>query len=200
MKTYFTSDTHYGHKNIIKYSPTREKIIPEYLRDKLKLEVHPSEVITAMDEALIANHNAIVQPDDVIYNLGDFTFHKDTNKIDEIFHRLNGEKHLIVGNHDSPYVLNLPWKSKSFLKEVHVDGRRIVLCHYAMRVWNKSHHGALQLYGHSHGSLPGSTQSVDVGVDGFAQYFPVNLEQILREMKSLRAYSCEDHHGKSGRP
>ena len=30
----------------------------------------------------------------------------------------------------------------------------IVLCHYAMRVWQKSHYGAWMLYGHSHGTLP----------------------------------------------
>jgi hypothetical protein len=33
-------------------------------------------------------------------------------------------------------------------------GQPIVLCHYAMRVWNRSHHGAWHLYGHSRGNLP----------------------------------------------
>ena len=42
-----------------------------------------------------------------------------------------------------------------------------MLCHYAMRVWNRAHHGAWHLYGHSHGKLPEAptSLSMDVGVD-----------------------------------
>ena len=70
------------------------------------------------------------------------------------------------GNHDPETVRNLPrWESSQFGTEIHLDGHRIVLCHYAMRVWNKAHNGSLMLYGHSHDSLPGNSQSLDVGVD-----------------------------------
>ncbi len=50
--------------------------------------------------------------------------------------------------------------------EISVNGQPIVLCHYAMRVSNRSHHGAWHLYGHSHGNLPeGPTSlSMDVGI------------------------------------
>jgi uncharacterized protein len=43
----------------------------------------------------------------------------------------------------------------------------VVICHYAMRVWNRSHHGAWHRYGHSHGNLPDTptSLSMDVGVD-----------------------------------
>ena len=50
------------------------------------------------------------------------------------------------------------------------DGRHgkqgIVLCHYAMRVWNKSHHGNFMLYGHSHGSLADDPNSMSFDVGG----------------------------------
>ena len=199
MTVWFTSDTHYGHRNIIKWYEGRRNLVFESMRPLVDADKIDKAVIHSMDASLIANHNSKVQPSDVIYNLGDFTFHHDKARIDEIFNQLNGEKHLIVGNHESPYVLSLPWKSISFLKEIHVEGQRLVLCHYGMRVWNRSHHGAIQLYGHSHGSLLGTSQSVDVGVDGFAQYYPVTLTEILRELKRLPDYRSGDHHQGSNR-
>jgi len=41
----------------------------------------------------------------------------------------------------------------------------IVLCHYSLRVWDRSHYGSWHLYGHSHGNLPPLENSLDVGVD-----------------------------------
>lgn len=46
--------------------------------------------------------------------------------------------------------------------EVSINGQRIVLCHYAMRVWNHSSHGAWHLYGHSHGRLPSVDASLSM--------------------------------------
>jgi hypothetical protein len=54
-----------------------------------------------------------------------------------------------------------------YLAEISIHGQPVVISHYAMRVWNRSHHGAWQLYGHSHGNLPDTSTSLsmDVGVD-----------------------------------
>ena len=54
-----------------------------------------------------------------------------------------------------------------------------VLCHYAMRVWNRAHHGAWHLYGHSHGKLPEAptTLSMDVGVDNH-DFRPWHFDEI----------------------
>lgn len=173
MAVWFTSDTHFGHKNIIKYSN------------------RPFNSVDEMDEAMIAEWNARVKPDDEIYHNGDFAFHKNP---DRYLSRLNGIKHLIIGNHDSDVCLSsYHWASVQPYKELVVNNTKLVLCHYAMRVWNRSHHGALMLYGHSHGSLPGSSQSLDVGVDCW-DYRPVNLYEIQDRMKTLKPYSSGDHH------
>jgi len=173
-KTLFTSDTHFGHRNIIKYSN------------------RPFKDVEEMDEALIRNWNSVVGPEDDIYHLGDFAMGK--TPAPAILARLNGNKHLIWGNHDSDQVRADPlWASAQPMLEIRLDGHFIVLCHYAMKVWNKSHRGSLMFHGHSHGSLPGSDQSCDVGVDNFGQ-IPVTLEQILRRLRTYPPYHSVDHH------
>jgi len=58
----------------------------------------------------------------------------------------------------------------SVLSEINISKQRIVLCHYALRVWPRHAQGAWHLYGHSHGNLPDDSRSlsIDVGVDTHA--------------------------------
>ena len=66
---------------------------------------------------------------------------------------------------------------------------RVVLCHYALRIWQGRHNGSLHLYGHSHGTLEEIGRSTDVGVDSW-EYAPVEIDQVLamlteREIKAI---------------
>ena len=83
--------------------------------------------------------------------------------------------------------------SSQYATEINLDGHTLTLCHYGMRVWNRCHHGALMLYGHSHGSLPGNAQSLDVGADAW-DFRPVTLAEILARMATLPPYQADDHH------
>jgi len=175
MTVYLTSDSHFGHTNIIKYCN------------------RPFKSVTEMDEKMIANWNEKVSPDDDIYHLGDFSMGKESSS--KYLERLNGRKHLIWGNHDSKQTRELPqWASSQPYLEINIDKTFIVLCHYAMKVWNRSHKGALMFYGHSHNSLSGNSQSCDVGVDAF-NYKPVALEEIKRHLRTLPPYRSADYHG-----
>ena len=166
MNTWFTSDTHFGHANAIKHCN------------------RPFASADEMDEALIANWNAVVGPRDEIWHLGDFAFRNGTAATNYL-RRLNGRKHLIWGNHDSNQVRKIAqWTSSQPYAEITVDKQRIVLFHYGMRVWNKLHHGAIHLYGHSHSNLPGTRKSLDVGTDCW-NFFPVNLAQIQERLATL---------------
>ena len=136
-ETWFTSDTHYDHANIIKYSK------------------RPFKNVDEMNETMIKNWNSVVKHEDTVFHLGDFAFCNDPGKF---FHRLNGNKILILGNHDKQATKHLPWGSVHSYYELRLNGKFIILCHYAFRVFNKSHHGALNFHGHSHGSLPGNNQ------------------------------------------
>lgn len=184
MMIWFTADTHFNHANIVKYSQ------------------RPFTDLEEMTETLIANWNSVVSKGDIVYHLGDFALSygsKSAPVIDSILSRLAGSKHLIKGNHDRKEVTgNSRWASVRDYHEIKVDlgglhKQRIVMSHYAFRVWNQCHRGAWMLHGHSHGNLP-STQGkiVDVGVDPCG-YRPVGLHEIKFVLDS-RPIEYLDHH------
>lgn len=189
--TFFTSDTHFHHANIIRYSnrPFRDSV--------------------EMNNKLIENWNAVVQPDDVIYHLGDFTFGRDDYMLESVLNRLNGYIIFIEGNHDKLARRN---KHRFYNyhyghHEVTINGQHIVMNHYPMVVWNKKHHGSWMLCGHTHYNLPVSRQDsmelgrlLDVGVDG-NDYKPYSFDDVARIMNTKpmmpRNPLFSDHHGRN---
>jgi calcineurin-like phosphoesterase family protein len=183
---HFVSDTHWGHARVIEYSK------------------RPFKSVEEMNCQLIANWNKVVAPTDVVWHLGDFAF-LPYDRVKDILRQLNGTKRIVLGNHDK-----VIWQNKANLlgqklfasiesyHELHIDKKTmIVLFHYGQRVWNKSHRGSIQLYGHSHGSLPPFGKSVDVGVDSkeiTEEYRPVSLDEVLAYM-AKRETPKIDHHG-----
>ena len=121
----------------------------------------------------------MVAPGDTVWHLGDFSYKCHPRRERAIFDRLHGVKHLVRGNHDRD--AGLPWASIRDVRQVIVEGTRIWLSHYAHRTWPRLHRGDLHLYGHSHGTLPGDTRSLDVGVDCW-EYRPVSLAEIRGRM------------------
>lgn len=150
---FYVADTHFGHARI------------------LELSKRPFSNIEEHDEVMVRRWNAVVRPQDHIYHLGDFALGIDANpdRVRSLFHRLNGLKHLIIGNHDvgkdgylHPVLADLPWhRQPQHMLTVNDGGGRVQLCHFALRTWSAQWH----FYGHSHGKLPGHEQSRDVGVD-----------------------------------
>ena len=137
-----------------------------------------------MDETLIQNLEDRLSTGDTLYFLGDLTFNKQ--KANYFFEKLNNiEIHFVIGNHDSNEVIQIANEycvSVSHLKDINIEGQSITLCHYAMRVWNKSHFNAWQLYGHSHAKLKSVGKQYDVGVDNNG-FYPVSFDRLLEIMK-----------------
>jgi calcineurin-like phosphoesterase family protein len=61
--------------------------------------------------------------------------------------------------------------------EKEIKGFYVVVCHFAMRVWPRSHFNSWQLYGHSHGKLPPIGKQWDIGVDN-NDFYPVSFNKI----------------------
>lgn len=186
---YYTADWHLGHKKIIEYSerPFRDKDgIPN---------------VEAMNRAIIENTNATVGADDSLYILGDVAFLTAPRARSFLEQLVCQNLFLIPGNHDSEEIIDLTrsdgspmWKAVSPVMEIRDNGTFVVLCHYAMRVWNKSHRDAVMLHGHSHGSLPIiNNQSLDVGVDCWGMR-PTTLRDIRSRLKKYPAMGALDHH------
>ena len=201
MNYWFTGDTHWYHKNIIKHAKR-----PFALDD-----------ISSMNEALIEAWNIVVNPGDVVYHVGDFAWTDSVDLVEELIKQLNGQIHIVYGNHDRKGVRKATgFASARDYKEIKIpignDEKQVIcLFHYSCRVWNKSHHGSWHLYGHSHDSLAPNlaTKSFDVGVDAIARRFaikagretldyhdfrPINFDEVAEIMKEHRWWKPIDHH------
>jgi calcineurin-like phosphoesterase family protein len=166
MATFFLSDTHFGHENIIRTCR------------------RPFANVAEMDEALVSRWNQSVGPSDVVYHLGDFCF-RNWRGADAYLRQLNGHIHLVAGNHDDETIAHHTslFASVSHIHEIHERGRRIVMCHYPMREWHGSWDGGWHLFGHTHGRLDHLPHgySLDVGVDAhdFRPWSVDEIEQVF---------------------
>ena len=184
-EAFFTSDLHFHHRNIIQYSN------------------RPWTFEEQTDE-LIRRWNSKVGIMDDVYHAGDFSFAgpKKEQEVVDIINQLNGRIHFILGNHDNRTlwgriadrgIPHVEW-IKDYA-EIKINRRKVVLCHYSMRVWNNMHHGSYMLYGHSHGSLPGIGKSMDIGIDAHENFEVFSWEEIDEILREREVFSADHHTG-----
>jgi calcineurin-like phosphoesterase family protein len=179
MKTWVTSDLHFGHKNIMKFCPvTRARF-----RDD----------VDYMNEAMVREWNDLIAPEDTVYILGDVAF-LPAQKAAEYMMRCNGVKILVEGNHDRK-TLNDPTFRRCFHEvhkylDINYNGTKVVMSHYPFLEWDQMHRGSVMLYGHLHGGTTGMEKyrMQDVGMDATGM-IAVSLDDVVasalkREIKS----------------
>jgi len=195
---YVTSDTHAFHRNICigctdwDKGATRNFDCPE----KMTIEM--------------ANRiNNKVPANGILFHLGDWSFGGYQN-IKRFRDMLNVRTiYLICGNHDhhmeKPEVRKLFTQVYGdsytpFILNVKIAQNRYYLCHTAMKVWYKSHHGVRHLYGHSHGSLPDDPKSLsfDAGVDCH-DLTPLSFSEDVERIMSHKKWEPIDHHDSNER-
>jgi calcineurin-like phosphoesterase family protein len=174
MKTFITSDLHFGHRNIKKFCPiTRSK----YDNDTDR-----------MNEQMIVEWNEIVEQEDTVYILGDVAFMSGSDAA-RIMNRLNGRKILVEGNHDRKTLLDVNFRNAfseihKYLEVVH-NGTFIVMCHYPIYDHNGAGRGSIMLHGHRHGNpydLPGRIK--DVGMDSTGKIVVI-LDDVIRDLEKI---------------
>jgi calcineurin-like phosphoesterase family protein len=137
-----------------------------------------------MDAAMVARWNEVVGPDDDVWHLGDFALRMRADEAGALLRSLNGRKHLVTGNNDSPEIVGLgEWSSVQAYAEITVKSQRLILCHYPFRTWNGMAKGTLNLHGHSHGRLKPLPRQTDVGADGW-DFRPTTLNQVRGAARS----------------
>ena len=191
--TFFTSDTHWGHKRII------------------ELCKRPFKDVEEMNNSLIENWNKVVPKNGIVFHLGDFAF-GGSGLWNSIIPRLNGQIYLIMGNHDRK---NLRQgyidKFVSVVPQMQIDieGRSVYLNHYPFLCYGGSYRGedsVWQLFGHVHsGPLRSGADSdrlvhlfpyqYDVGVDN-NNFTPISWNQVKERInKQVLEWTNTEKHG-----
>lgn len=134
---FYISDTHLGHRNIIKLCG----------RDKN----FGFQSLAQMDETIIKNWNEAVGENDEVYIVGDLIYRG--GEPENYLKQLKGIKHLIRGNHDGfikDRSLCRYFESIQDIKFVNDNGMQVVLFHYPMAEWPNYYRDSVLLYGHIH--------------------------------------------------
>lgn len=182
-----TSDTHFGHKNIIYGSSEWEN--KDACRKFDTLEEH--------NALLIKNINDTVKKQDTLYCLGDWAFGGVEN-VYKFRKQLNVDRiHLILGNHDVHIEKNPIIKTDTGYKNIQnlfttvskiyekkIGDKKFIFCHYPIYSWHgmrQSERSSFHLYGHVHGTLPSYNKySMDVGIDTHPEFRPYHIEEIKK--------------------
>lgn len=183
--TFFTSDTHFGHANIIRFCS------------------RPFQNVEEMNEVLIENWNKVVSKDDTVFHLGDFAF-GGSSVWNSIIPRLNGHINLIIGNHDRK---NLRQGYMSYFDmvvpqlQIEIEDTSIYLNHYPFLCYGGSYRGVWQLFGHVH-SGPGADgldisrlrvllpTQYDVGVDN-NNFTPISYREVKNKIEAQKNESLD---------
>ena len=186
MTTYFTSDLHFYHKNICKFTD-RHKVVQQ--------EQH--------EEWLIDIWNNTCTKADKVWHLGDFTFLTKYEDIAALVKKLPGQKFFIKGNHDRTKVLDTLKKDGLIqnwyqYEEIKLAGTTACLFHFPIASWHKQNYGSIMLHGHSHGAFTeGKGKILDVGLDSsfnlYGNHKFFTEDNIIEYMK-LREKKVVDHH------
>ena len=173
--TFFTSDTHFNHANIIRFCN------------------RPFKDLEQMNEVMITNWNNAISKDDTVFHLGDFCL-GGAAEWTKILDRLNGKIYLIMGNHDLKNIRQgfiSRFEHVAMQMRIEIGKKRIYLCHYPFLCFEGSYKDDVwQLFGHVHtrrsnsGIDAGRLQYLyptqyDVGVDN-NNFTPVSFGQVKR--------------------
>jgi calcineurin-like phosphoesterase family protein len=191
MKTFVTSDLHFGHANILKFE--------EQARSRFVAATPPGcRPVDVMTVLMIQEWNWIVSEEDDVYILGDVAF---LNTIDAVavLKQLNGFLHLVPGNHDRKLLEQEAFRSCFYaihdkIHEITYNDTFVVMSHYPIAEWERCHRGAVHLYGHLHSNKIGGEfdelRTYNVGMDATGRIV-VPIEEAIA---TARAKRVKGHH------
>ena len=174
--TYFTSDQHFGHANIIRFCD------------------RPFKTAGEMDEVMLANWNAKVTDEDDVWILGDLFFRSAT--VEPILEHLKGTKHLILGNHDPSWIEGVDiakyFASVGSFYSGSVGGQPVTMCHYPMLSWPQDK-SSYMVYGHIHNHVNADywplimkrERMLNAGVE-VNDYEPVTFDELVANNRKFR--------------
>jgi calcineurin-like phosphoesterase family protein len=176
-ETFFTSDTHFGHKKILTFETPR-----------------PFKTIEEHDEALITNWNSVVTNEDTVYHLGDFALEDGKERLKETIARLNFARLIIIfGNHDNSVKFPIMFPEIKYFGAFELRKHNMILTHipvhpsqmssgrFTMNLHGHLHHDVVHWIDDGQDTYAKDDRYYNVGVDHH-NYTPVNLEEILKDV------------------
>ena len=188
---YFTSDWHFFHDRILEFHPKRKELFGTDMKE--------------VTDKMINLWNSTISKKDTVYILGDLAFGTVEQKR-KLFNRLNGNKVLILGNHDK-----ISMEQKSFFNHItQIENQtfkkssipelsnnlEIIMCHFPLHRWEHCDKASIMLHGHSHGkvdldnnklNIEDNLVRIDVGLDGhLANYKLISIIELNNYINSLK--------------
>jgi len=159
-EVFVISDTHFGHKNILKFEHEGKPL-------------RPFSSLTEMHVEMIDRWNRTVSPSDKVYHLGDVAFSAEGLRLLDM---LNGKKRLVRGNHD---LMNTGVYLKYF-KEIYgvrqING--IWLTHVPMHEGSVSEPRVkINIHGHLHANRIDHPKYFNASVECI-NYTPISIDEI----------------------
>lgn len=174
---YYISDLHFGHESVIKF------------------DNRPFANVDEMDMTIIDNWNKRITKNDQVYILGDFAFHNE-KPFSWYLKQLNGQKHLIVGNHDRKLLKDSEamgyFVSVDHYLEITDEKQRIILSHYTIAEWNGFYRQSWHIYGHIHNKIDTTYQYMrqfDKALNAAAcinGYVPVTFNELIENNRIFK--------------
>ena len=185
QKIFFTSDPHYGHRNILNFCK------------------RPFTNTKEMEKALIENWNSVVGDNDIAFILGDVMWFEGRNECRKILEQLKGKViHIIPGNHDNKETFE--YLSDRFIIHDSIvtlwvktfnGTNEMFLCHTPQATWPHWEKTAAHFFGHIHSGprsecavdIPGKDLQLkegrcyDVGCDN-NEYTPIEVRDIYKKL------------------
>nr|DAF62027.1 MAG TPA: metallophosphatase domain protein [Phage sp. ctL4h4] len=196
QKIFFTSDMHFGHRNILSFC------------DRIKTFAD----VKSMNEGMIERWNSVIGENDIVFDCGDFSWFPGVHEYGKLLKKFNGIHYIIPGNHDDVAKLKAAVIKYNLQDKVHICAEVvhlhlhdfedqinmedvIVLCHYPLLTWSGSNRRSIHLFGHIHSlsidqmkefgiGMQFRKNMLDVGVDSH-DYTPVSLARVYSELRSL---------------
>jgi excisionase family DNA binding protein len=204
VATFFISDHHFGHQNILIHCA----------------ETRRFATVEDMNEAYLTAWNAVVKEDDEVWYLGDFSMKFEY--AEGYLPMLNGRKHLIIGNHDKCFKNDGPEQVGRYLSAgfatvqrqavVELEGRRFLLNHFPYYVPLEFRDGSQEeqyldrfaqhqarpgknaevalIHGHVHQlwrirQEPGRLPEINVSVDALSDGAPISSQNLLTAFRDF---------------
>lgn len=175
-KIFVTSDLHFCHDRAFVYEPRGFSNVEE------------------MNQAIVERWNAVVQPEDIVYVLGDIMLNNNEEGI-RLFNSLNGYKRIVLGNHDTATRQAL-YKECEKVESVELAvmlkyrGYHFFMTHYPCLTGNLEKESlkqcTLNIYGHTHQQtnfFQDRPYMYHTGMDSH-DCTPVHIDKIIEDMKA----------------